>query len=179
MPRESGSATRTAPKRRADIGFEIGEYMTHVATRIFVAVVLSSLLLVSALAQGTARGRFYTKGDVERIIKRVEDRSDAFQKMLDKNLDRSYLDGSRKEDNINEQVKQLERQLDNLRSDFDRRDSWRETHNEVRAVLNQADEVGRIMKNNHFNLKVERSWVALRTDLNTLAGVYNLPRLRY
>ena len=153
--------------------------MKKLTTKIFVAWAVSSFLMVSALAQGTARGRFYTKSEVERIIKRVEDRSDSFQKMLDKNLDRSYLDGTRKEDNINEQVKQLERSLDNLRSDFDRHDTWRETHNQVRAVLNQADEVGRIMKNNRFNAKVERSWVALRTDLNTLAGVYNLPRLKY
>jgi Skp family chaperone for outer membrane proteins len=153
--------------------------MTKFTTRLFVALAVSSLLTVSALAQGTARGRYYSKGEVEKIIKRVEDRSDAFQKMVDRNLDRSYLDGTRKEDNINEQVKQLEKALDHLRSDFDRRDSWRETHNEVRAVLSQADEVGRIMKNNRFNPKVERSWVALRTDLNTLAGVYDLPRLRY
>jgi hypothetical protein len=152
--------------------------MKTVTTRLFIALTVSSLLMVSALAQGTARGRFYTKGEVERIIKRVEDRSDSFQKILDKNLDRSYLNGSRKEDNINEQVKQMERKLDNLRSDFDRSDAWRETHDDVRAVLNQADEVGRIMKNNRFNRNVERSWIALRTDLNTLAGIYNLPRLR-
>src|SRR5258706_6430846 len=63
-------------------------------------------------------------------------------------------------------------------SNFDHRNAWRETHDQVSAVLNQADEIGRIMKNNRFNLQVERSWVALRTDLNTLAGVYNLPRLR-
>lgn len=143
-----------------------------------VAVAVSSLLMVSAFAQGRARGRFYSKSDVDRIIKRVETRSDEFKDIVDKTLDRSALDGSNKEDNINEQVKQLEKALDNLRSDFDRRDSWRETHNEVRAVLNQADEVGRIVKRNRFNANVQRSWVALRTDLNTLAGIYNLPKLK-
>ncbi|MBI3653285.1 MAG: hypothetical protein HY231_19830 [Acidobacteria bacterium] len=153
--------------------------MKKFSTRLLVALAVSRLLMTPAFGQGIARGRYYTKSEVERIIKRVEERSDSFQKMVDKNLDRSYLNGSRKEDNINEQVKQLERALDNLRSDFDRRDAWRETHNEVRAVLNQADEVGRIMKNNRFHAKVERSWLALRADLNTLAGVYNLPKLRY
>jgi hypothetical protein len=153
--------------------------MKNVSIKLFMAMAVGSLLITTALAQGTARGRYYSKGDVEKIIKRVEDHSDSFQKMVDKNLDHSYLDGTRKEDNINEQVKQLEKALDRLRSEFDRRDSWRETHDHVRAVLNQADEVGRIMKNNRFNARVERSWVALRVDLNTLANVYDLPRLRY
>jgi hypothetical protein len=152
--------------------------MKKILTMLVIALAVSSLLTVSTFAQGTARGRYYTKNDVERIIKRVEERSDAFKTVVDKTLDRSVLNGSQKEDNINEQVKQLERALDNLRSDFDRRNEWRETKDQVRAVLNQADEVGRIVKRNRFNARVQRSWAALRTDLNTLAGVYNLPYLR-
>jgi hypothetical protein len=152
--------------------------MKKISTRLVIALAVSSLLTVSTFAQGRARGRFYSKGDVERIIKRVEDRSDSFQKTVDKTLDRSSLDGTRREDNINEQVKQLERALDNLRSDFDRRDQWRETHNQVRSVLNQADEVGRIVRKFRFNNQVQSGWAALRQDLNTLAGIYDLPRLR-
>jgi hypothetical protein len=152
--------------------------MKKILTMLVIALAVSSLLTVSTFAQGTARGRYYTKNDVERIIKRVEERSDAFKTVVDKTLDRSVLNGSQKEDNINEQVKQLERALDNLRSDFDRRNEWRETKDQVRAVLNQADEVGRIVKRNRFNARIQRSWAALRTDLNTLAGVYNLPYLR-
>jgi hypothetical protein len=152
--------------------------MKKFSRMFFVALTISSLLTISAFAQGTARGRFYTKSDVEKIIKRVEDRSDSFQKIVDKTLDRSALDGSNKEDRINEQVKQLEKALDNLRSDFDRQNEWRESRNQVKAVLNQADEVGAIVKRNRFNEKVRRSWAALRIDLNTLAGVYDLPRLK-
>jgi hypothetical protein len=153
--------------------------MKKISILFFVALAMSSIFTVSALGQGRARGRFYSKSDVDRIIKRVETRSDEFKDAVDRTLDRSRLDGSRREDNINEQVKQLERALDNLRSDFDRRDSWRETHNEVRAVLSQADEVGRIVKRNRFPGNIQRGWATLRADLNTLAGVYNLPRLRY
>lgn len=153
--------------------------MKKISTMLVMALALSSLLTVSSFAQGVARGRYYTKSDVEKIIKRVESRSDEFKRVVDRVLDRSSLDGTNKEDNINEQIKQLERALDNLRSDFDRRNEWRETKDQVRAVLNQADEVGRIVKRNRFNARVQRGWAALRIDLNTLAGVYNLPYLRY
>jgi hypothetical protein len=153
--------------------------MKKITTRLFVALAVGSLLMVSAFGQGRARGRFYSKSDVDRIIKRVETRSDEFKDAVDKALDRSRLDGTSREDNINEQVKELEKALDNLRSDFDRRDTWRETHNEVRSVLRQADEVGRIVRRNRFPGNIQRGWTALRADLNTLAGIYNLPRLRY
>lgn len=153
--------------------------MKTIISRSFVTLAVLALLVPASLAQGRARGRHYNKTEVERIIKRVETRSDEFKDAVDKNLDRSRLDGTRREDNINEQVKQLERALDNLRGDFDKTDRWIAVRNDVAAVLRQADEVGRIVKNNRFNSRVEGGWLALRRDLNTLAGVYELPRLKY
>jgi hypothetical protein len=148
-----------------------------------LALVVASLCCVaaaaaSARAQGRYRGERYTKGDVDRIIKRVEDRSDSFKKLVDRSLDRGVLDGTNAEDRINEQVKDLERALDDLRDDFDRTDTWRETRRHVEKVLREADEVNYIV--NHRNLRpdVERLWGLLRADINRLAGIYNLPRLK-
>ncbi len=151
--------------------------MKKLLTIIFTATIVGCLF-TTALGQGRARGRFYSKSDVDRIIKRVETHSDSFKDLVDRTLDRSRLDGSRKEDNINEQVKQLEKELDELRGEFDKRDSWRETRNDVRDVLKQADEVGRIVTRNTFPPKVKAEWAGLRRDINTLAGVYDLPRLK-
>ena len=152
--------------------------MKQLSVSFLMVAIAGCLLLTNAFGQGTARGRYYSKADVDRIIKRAENHSDTFQKVVDRTLDRSYLDGTRKEDNINEQVKQLERALDRLRGEFDRRDNWRETRNHMRDVLNQADEVGRIVARNRFTPKVRAEWAGLRRDLNSLAGVYDLPRLR-
>ena len=143
-----------------------------------LTMITACLIIPQAFAQGRARGRFYTKADVEQIIKRVETRSDEFKDAIDKNLDHSRLDGSKKEDNINEQVKEFEKELDDLRGGFDKTDRWREVRHNVANVLREADEIGRIVKNNRFNGKVEGGWLALRRDLNTLAGIYELPRLR-
>lgn len=153
--------------------------MKKITTIALLTLVASFLVMPSTLAQGRARGRVYTKADVERIIKRVETRSDEFKDAIDKSLDRSRLDGTRREDNINEQVKQMETELDDLRGDFDKTDRWREVRNDVADVLRQADEVGRIVKRHRFSARVEGGWLALRRDLNTLAGVYELPRLKF
>ncbi len=146
-------------------------------TMIFIFVT-GCLLLTTAFGQGRARGRFYTKAEVDNIINRVETNSDKLKETVDKSLDRSVLDGSNREDNFNEQVKELEKALDDLRDDFDRRQRWIESRSQVTDVLREADEVGRIVRKPVFGSKVHKQWVKVRTDLNTLAGVYNLPRLR-
>jgi hypothetical protein len=144
-----------------------------------VAVVgLLSVFIVTANAQGRHRGKFYSKADVDRIIRRVEERSDAFRKAVDNHLDRSRLDDTRAEDNINRQVKQLEEALDELRSEFDRRDSWQETRSNVQKVMRQSDEINALMRRRRFGPAIENEWRLLRADLNRLAGIYNLPQLR-
>jgi len=133
---------------------------------------------VTASGQGRYRGRIYTKGDVERIIKRVEDRSDSFRKIVDRSLDRSALDGTRREDNINEQVKQFEKALDELRSEFSRQDRWLETRHHVEKVLSEAGDVNAIVRRHFLRPVIEREWALLRADINRLAGVYDLRLLK-
>lgn len=152
--------------------------MKKMTAMIFGLFVLALMLTAPGLAQGRYRGRVYSKADVDRIIKRVEDRSDAFQKMVDRNLDRSRLNGSKREDNINDQVKDLEKALDDLRREFDRKDSFRETRREVEQVMSEADEVNALMKRLRFDASVEREWQLVKADLNKLAGVYELRLLR-
>ncbi|HEV7395083.1 MAG TPA: hypothetical protein VGN86_01125 [Pyrinomonadaceae bacterium] len=132
-----------------------------------------------AYAQGTARGEYYTKADVERIIKRVEERSDAFRKVIDKSLDKSSLDGTSREDNINEQVKELENAIDRLKKDFSRANTWQETRAQVQTVVNEADEVNAIVRRGRWRRggAVKNEWALVRSDLNRLAGVYNLRQL--
>lgn len=131
----------------------------------------------SASAQGTGpSGRYYTKADVERIIKRVEERSDSFRKVVDQSLDRSTIDGTNQEDNINQQVKELENAIDKLRGDFDRAQTWEETRGQVQRVLNEADEVNAIVRRGRWRRggPVKSEWALVRSDLNRLFGIYNL-----
>ena len=149
--------------------------------------VVALALLVSAGpadAQWRARSRQDDRVDVGRIINRVESHSDAFRRSVDRALDRSRLNGSRTEDQINAEVKQFERDVDQLRGEFDRRDSrasrdYRDdTRRNVERVLRQANEVNRLIRRSDFARSVDREWAQLRAELNTLAGAYNLKSLR-
>jgi flagellar motility protein MotE (MotC chaperone) len=144
----------------------------------FALTIAAAFLLVPAIAGAqprAARGRLYTKADVDRIIKRVEDRSDKFKKEFDKALDRSRLNNSRREDQLNDYAKDLEKATDELRREFDRRDAWAENKAEVRRCVEVATKINVAMRNRRLGPKVESTWSALRYELNTLADVYNLP----
>jgi len=150
----------------------------HIFKVSFAAAAAFVLLLLcqSAHAQPrAARNRIYTKSDVDRIIKRVEDRTDKFKKEFDKALDRSRLNGSNREDRLNEYAKELEHATDDLRHQFDRTDSWIDNKEQVRTCLSLASKLEVAMRNRRLGGKVESTWAALRFDLNTLAQVYNLP----
>jgi hypothetical protein len=146
-------------------------------SRLAIAMTVAFLLFPSmAEAQRReARGRLYTKADVDRIIKRVEDRSDKFEKEFDKALDRSRLNNTRREDQLNDYAEDLEKATDELRREFDRRDAWAENKAEVRKCLEIATKLNVAMRSRRLGPKVESTWSALRYELNTLADVYSLP----
>ena len=157
-----------------------------------VGVVVALALLISAgpvSGQVRARPRHddrvdAVRVDVGRVINRIETRSNEFRRSVDRALDRSRLNGSRTEDEINAEVKQFEQDVDRLRGEFDRRDSRNsrdyrdDTRRNVERVLRQANEVNRIIRRSDFARNVDREWAQLRAELNTLAGAYNLKSLR-
>lgn len=116
--------------------------------------------------------------NVEQTIRRLEQRSDAFRKTVDRELDRSRINGSRREDRINEQVKQLENAFDALRSEFNRGDRFDETRSQVDRAMRQSDEVNTLFRRSNFGREAEREWAGIRGDLNSLAAAYNLRPLR-
>ena len=141
---------------------------------------LAALLIVLGLAdtsfaQRRARGRDYTKADVDRLVKNVEERSDVFVKQFDRALDHSRLDGTRREDKLDEKARSLESATDDLRREFDRRDSWIENKDEVRRCLDLAADINVVMQRRRLGGAAENNWANLRRELNTLAQVYNLP----
>jgi hypothetical protein len=145
-----------------------------------VALLVAFVVAVSspAFAQGRARGRQYSKGDVERIIKRLERNTDAFKKAVDRQLDHSVLNGTRREDRINDRVSDLEHATDRLRDKFDRSDDWRETRGDVEDVVREARTVNGLFGRVQAYSRVSSNWATLRSDINTLAGIYNVRPIR-
>ncbi len=152
----------------------------YITRRFFITLAAVCALLILSVPSEAQRRRYlrqrgYTKGEVNSIIKRVEERSDRFVKLLDKSLDRSTLDGTNREDRLNEYASNLEAALDELRGEFNRKENYVETRPEVRRCLDIATNINVAVRNRRFGGDTERQWALLRAELNTLAGVYGLP----
>jgi hypothetical protein len=152
----------------------------YIARKFFItfAAICALVILsvpVEAQRRRHPRQRGYTKPQVNSIIKRVEERSDRFVKLFDRSLDRSPLDGTNREDNLNQMARNLETALDDLRREFDRKENYVETRPEVRRCLDIATNINVAMRNRRMGGETERQWALVRAELNTLADVYGLP----
>jgi hypothetical protein len=114
-----------------------------------------------------------TDKEVEELIHRIESQSDTFRKSLDSALDRSRLNNTRREDDINAFVKEFYKETKQLHDNFDHHKS---TANDVRTVLDRAAQIDQFMRRNRLRNDREalRDWTQLRTLLDELAGVYNV-----
>lgn len=142
---------------------------------VFVAMFVVMLAVDTASAQARRyRVRAISQQQVEQLLERIEERTDAFSNQLNKSLDRSRLDGGRTEDNIAERASELENATDELRREFDHNDTRGENRPEAQKILRAATQVNRIMMRRNFSRQAENSWLRLRTELNTLARIYGL-----
>lgn len=145
-------------------------------------VVLSAVvvaLLTSPLWAGKeARGKNYTKAEVQDLIRRIEGRTDDFQEAVDRDLDRSRIDGGPREDNINEQIKELETATDRMRERFDKSDDWDQNRNNAHDIVEEARDINDLFSRQPMYSAVKPQWMHLKREVNTLADVYGLRPLR-
>ena len=148
---------------------------------VIAAIIFLFAFADSASAQRVprreARGRAWTKAEVKAVIGRVEDRVDRFTKRYDEALDRSGLDKSNREDWLMKRARDLEAATDELSREFDRRDAWVENKDETRKCLNIATDIDRNMRKFTYTKEAEQNWANVRFELNTLADIYNLPKV--
>ena len=142
---------------------------------LFVVLMLADV--GSAQRRRESRNKKMTKAQVEQVINRVEERVDNFDDYFDKSLDKSRLDGTDREDWLNKRASDLESATDELRREFDKRDSWAENKNEVRNCLNIAADIDKTMRKQKLSKTTEEIWGRVRYELNTLADIYNLPKV--
>jgi len=109
---------------------------------------------------------------VEETMHRLKKDSDRFRKNLDSSLDRSRLNGTNREDDINAFMKDFSKETDRL---YDRFKDHKSVSSDVETVLDRAVKIDRFMERNHFrNDKAQRDWSFVRGELDELARAYNV-----
>lgn len=122
---------------------------------------------------GTTVGMPYRLSDkeVERILHRIEQQSGRFRDSLDSALDRSRLNSTDREDDINAFVREFDREVRRLHDRFDERKS---VGADVQAVLDRAARIDNFTRRRGLMEAAQSEWSALRASLDQLAEAYGL-----
>lgn len=114
----------------------------------------------------------YDRNRVRDSARRVESLSNRFVSDLDRSLDRSRVNGTNREDRINDQARDFSIAADRFRNRVgDARDLNRSI-NEARNLLQIAARVDRIMSRLRFDSRTESTWVQIRQELRVIADAY-------
>jgi hypothetical protein len=145
----------------------------HIKSTLLALLFVFTCLAVAAPAQAQVVGAPYRISDkeVEQILKRIENQSNNFRKSLDASLDRSRLNGTNREDDINAFMKNYEEQTKRLR---DRFDDHKSVAADVEAVLNGAASIDQFVYRQRLNERAQNDWSTLRASLDDLARAYNV-----
>jgi hypothetical protein len=109
--------------------------------------------------------------EVKKLMAQLKKDTGRFRKSFDSSLDRSRLNGTNREDDINHFLKNYEDSTERLYSRFKDNKS---VGADVEAVLDGAAELDRFMTRRLASERAERDWAAVRDDLRRLADAYNV-----
>jgi hypothetical protein len=108
---------------------------------------------------------------VKQLLTRTKKNADQFRHSLDRALNRSQIDGSREEDDINQSVTDFTETTDHLSDHFDRRQV---VTNDVEDVLRHGVSIDSFMQRHQLADQAENDWLTVRRDLDELARAYNV-----
>lgn len=144
---------------------------------LVVAALIALALPLMASGQGRypdyGRGR-YDERELRDSIHRLDRLAKDFNRDLDRALDRSRVDGTRREDRINQESRQFRNAVGNLKSRFGSgRDLYR-SRDEAARVLQQAQQLERVSRPRWFDSRLSSEWSQIRRELNVIERAYGL-----
>ena len=152
---------------------------------IFAAALLALCLPVVAAAQwggypdnrypngrNGGNGRYddrYVKDSVQRLDRLAKD----FENDMDRALDHSRADGTRREDEINSSVHDFRRAVGNLKSRVGNGRDLNRSVNEADRVLQMAEQIDRVGAR-RLDQRTASEWSQIQNELRNISDIYGL-----
>lgn len=152
---------------------------------IFAAAILGLCLPALAAAQGGYGypdygrnrngnyGRYderYLRDSIHRLDRLAKD----FERDLDRALDRSRVDGTRREDRINAQGHDFRRAVSDLKSRFGNGRDLSRSRNEAERVLQEAQQFNRLGRSGATDNRVASEWSQIQQELRIISDAYGI-----
>ena len=116
----------------------------------------------------------YERRALRDSARRLENRSQSFQRNLDRALDRSRHDDTRREDNINDAARDFRSSADRFQNVAGDSRELHRSRDEARHLLQSAARVERSLRRVRLDSRTANDWSQIRADLRTVADIYGL-----
>ncbi len=121
---------------------------------------------------GYGNGQYGSYGDMRSTVRNLKSRARDFQRQLDRDLDRSRLNGTRREDQMNQLADRFKDAVNDL--DNDGYNNGRYNSNadrELRRVFDAAGQIERTISRSGVSYQSQNIWSSIRNDLQVLSRV--------
>ena len=158
----------------------MNRFKSLVAVFAFALLVLSLPVIASAQWRDNNRnnrnddyyGNNRNNRNLNSTIKNLKNRSRQFERRIDRELDRSRIDGTRREDRINHIAADFARAADRLDREYDNRGDYRKSQDEAQRVLQLGSQLDRALSRGRLNNNIQSDWNRIRQDLRILSNAY-------
>ena len=135
------------------------KFTTFIVSAAFVALVLT----------GTA----WSQESTTSLIKQLKEDTDRFANSVDKALDRSSVDGSQLEDEINRYVKDFRDAIGVLKDDWENK---REAKGSAEGLMSSGRVINNFLKKHdtRFKSAVHTEWKSVKLDIGRIAKANDL-----
>src|SRR4051794_4220951 len=116
----------------------------------------------------------YERRQLRDVARRIDDRSRDLQRDVDRALDNSRVNGTRREDNINQEARDLRNAASRFRGVAGDSDDLYRSSDEARQLLDQASRISRMLNRARLDNRAGNDWNQLRNDLRTVANIYGM-----
>ncbi len=152
--------------------------------RNLVTVFAFSLLIlglpaVASAQWGNNRNDDYNRNggnynrNLQSTIKNLKNRSNQFERRIDRALDNSRYDERRREDRLNELARNFANATQRLDDEYDNRRDYNDSQDEAQRVLTLGSQIDRAISRARLDNNVQNDWNRIRQDLQVLASAYN------
>jgi hypothetical protein len=110
----------------------------------------------------------YLKDSIHRLDRLSKD----FERDLDRALDRSRVNNTRREDEMNNRAHDFRRAVGDLKSRFGNGRDLNRSRNEAQRVLSMAQQLDRLGGTRRFDDRVASDWSQIRRELSVISDAY-------
>ena len=116
----------------------------------------------------------YDSRTLRDVAQRIKDRSHDFERDADRALDRSRVDGTRREDQINAYVHDFRRAADRFRDRVGNGNDTYRSQNEASELISRANQIDRVISRLRLDSRTYSDWTSMNQDLRIVADIYGL-----